>query len=45
MSQVQWNPFRELSVFRAPGNWALGSGPGVTERSRSEVSWAPAVDV
>jgi HSP20 family protein len=45
MSQVQWNPFRELSAFRAPGSWALGSGPGFAESSRSESSWAPAVDV
>ena len=45
MSQVQWNSFRELSVFRAPGSWALESGPGFAERSRSESSWAPAVDV
>ena len=45
MSHVQWNPFRELSVFGAPGNWALGAGRGVAEGGRIESSWAPPVDV
>ena len=44
MSYVQWNPFRELSVFRAPAGRAFRPVGSVTE-DRAESSWAPAVDV
>ena len=44
MSYVQWNPFRELSVFRTPVGRAFRPVGSVTE-DRAESSWAPAVDV
>lgn len=44
MSYVQWNPFRELSVFRTPVGRAFRPVVSVTE-DRAESSWAPAVDV
>lgn len=45
MSHVQWNPFRELSLLRAPGGLLFGSGAGLAESRQSEANWAPAVDV
>jgi HSP20 family protein len=45
MSHVQWNPFRELSLLRAPGGLLFGPGAGLAERGRPEANWAPAVDV
>ena len=44
MSYVQWNSFRELSVFRTPVGRAFRPVGSVTE-DRAESSWAPAVDV
>ncbi|MDA1094060.1 MAG: Hsp20/alpha crystallin family protein [Acidobacteria bacterium] len=45
MSHVQWNPFRELSLLRAPGAWPFASGTGLAETGRPGSAWAPAVDV
>lgn len=45
MSLVQWNPFRELSVFHSPGAWAFHPGGSAASEGSSEFNWVPAVDV